>query len=198
MNELLPASRKEAKIKKTAQYFTGRKCPHGHIAKRYTIGGNCCECTRLFSTSAKKKEYDKQYYKKNTERISRKLRTYYLANRQKVLSNVKRWREENPEKRATISNSYKARRRAQAGGSDATAEIHEWANNQDKVCYWCAADCEKSYHMDHYYPLSRGGKHTVENLVIACPTCNHRKHAKDPKEFAREVARHIVNPNMLA
>jgi len=31
--------------------------------------------------------------------------------------------------------------------------------------------------------------HVVENLVIACMTCNLEKHAKDPFDFAREKGR---------
>ena len=199
MSESLPTSRKEAKIEKTVHYFNGRQCPHGHIAKRYTLGGNCCECVRLFSISTQKKEYDKLYYENNKARVSCRGRIYYLENKQKILGDVKRWREKHPEKRAFIANSYKVRRRTQTGTSDdSTRTIFEWACRQEKVCFWCGVDCEKSYHMDHYYPLSRGGKHAVGNLVISCPTCNHRKHAKDPEEFAREVARYTVNPRMLA
>lgn len=195
----LPISRREAKRLGVLHYFTDRPCPYGHVVKRYTLSGGCYECLRLVAASEYKKQYDKQYNKDNRERIARRQRKYYLANKAKVLENVKCWRNRHPEKRAFIANSYKVRRRTQTGTSDdSTRTIFEWACRQEKVCFWCGVDCKTSYHMDHYYPLSRGGEHAIENLVIACPSCNHRKHAKDPKEFAREVARYTVNPNMLA
>lgn len=43
-------------------------------------------------------------------------------------------------------------------------------------CRYCGEYVDK-YHLDHVYPESKGGETTVENLVIACPTCNHNKHA---------------------
>ena len=32
--------------------------------------------------------------------------------------------------------------------------------------------------MDHVIPLSKGGDHTMENVVIACNSCNARKSDK--------------------
>ena len=37
-------TRKEAIKKRMKYYFTGKPCKHGHIAKRFIIGSNCCEC----------------------------------------------------------------------------------------------------------------------------------------------------------
>ena len=38
-------------------------------------------------------------------------------------------------------------------------------------------------------PLSKGGEHTLTNLVVSCPTCNLQKNAKDPIEFANKLGR---------
>ena len=37
---------KRAKAKELGErfYFTGKPCKHGHISKRYTDKGTCCEC----------------------------------------------------------------------------------------------------------------------------------------------------------
>ncbi len=32
--------------------------------------------------------------------------------------------------------------------------------------------------MDHILPLSRGGSHSIDNVVPACHTCNRSKAAK--------------------
>lgn len=68
-------------------------------------------------------------------------------------------------------------------------ELLAWKQTQAKVCHWCGKKCAKRFHVDHYIPLSKGGLHVVENLVIACMTCNLEKHAKDPFDFAREKGR---------
>lgn len=39
-------------------------------------------------------------------------------------------------------------------------------------------------HIDHVWPLSKGGSNGPENLVLACAECNLRKSAKTPMEFA--------------
>ena len=48
---------------------------------------------------------------------------------------------------------------------------------------------KKDYHIDHIMPLSKGGRHTISNLVVSCPTCNLQKNAKDPYQFAQERGR---------
>jgi len=35
-------------------------------------------------------------------------------------------------------------------------------------------------------PLSRGGSNDKYNLQLLCPTCNLKKSAKDPIDFAQE------------
>jgi 5-methylcytosine-specific restriction endonuclease McrA len=41
--------------------------------------------------------------------------------------------------------------------------------------YRCAYCGRKAETIDHVQPRSRGGKHTWENCVASCMTCNHRK-----------------------
>lgn len=40
-------------------------------------------------------------------------------------------------------------------------------------CQYCG--CKKHLTLDHIIPRSKGGKHTWDNLVIACSPCNSRK-----------------------
>lgn len=52
----------------------------------------------------------------------------------------------------------------------------------------CCAYCEASTPFDdrtadHMIPLSRGGKHSVSNLTMACFTCNSSKRDMTPEEF---------------
>lgn len=36
--------RKTAKANNLSTYFTGEPCKHGHIARRFTASGTCCQC----------------------------------------------------------------------------------------------------------------------------------------------------------
>jgi len=99
------------------------------------------------------------------------------------------WQSKNIERVRAYKATNKAKRRSTTDTGISGAALLAWKNAQPKRCYWCGGKCSRNYHVDHYIPLSRGGKHEVSNLVIACQTCNLRKHAKDPLDFAKEVGR---------
>ena len=52
------------------------------------------------------------------------------------------------------------------------------------MCAYCKT--ARASHIDHVNPLSKGGSHTVENLLPSCPTCNFKKHNKTPDVWAAE------------
>ena len=39
-------TRVEARATGLVRYFSGRKCPHGHVCERYVSSGGCVECLR--------------------------------------------------------------------------------------------------------------------------------------------------------
>lgn len=50
------------------------------------------------------------------------------------------------------------------------------------VCAYCSCKVSR-FHRDHFIPKSRGGISDIGNIVPSCPSCNLRKHSKDPKAF---------------
>lgn len=44
-------------------------------------------------------------------------------------------------------------------------------------CHWCPAEIDPG-EADHVVALAEGGRHTVENLVLACRPCNGRRGAQ--------------------
>lgn len=50
--------------------------------------------------------------------------------------------------------------------------------------------------MEHLQPLSRGGKHTIENSAAACYLCNHTKGPMNESEFREWITR--GRPNKAA
>lgn len=169
--------------------YTGKPCPMGHTGTRYTGSGCCVECASIRAKSQEKKLYDAKYCATNAVRIQLRQKNYYKRTAEQQMAYVRMWVAKHPDKRRSISKSYKARRRAQEVGGDSTAVVHKWESSATKQCYWCGKKCAQKYHVDHYVPLSKGGKHEVSNLVISCPRCNLKKNAKDPYEFANTVGR---------
>jgi 5-methylcytosine-specific restriction endonuclease McrA len=169
------------------RYLTGRPCAKGHYAERITSTGQCTQCLRdrdariadkrkayFDSRKAAKAEYDRRYREKNLARCKQ---------RQDL------WRSENREKWLLGARHGGASRRAICREGMSQEEYRGWINKSRKVCYWCNVKCEDEYHVDHYIPLSKGGSHVKENLVIACKSCNLRKKDKDPFSFAAQVGR---------
>ena len=59
-------------------------------------------------------------------------------------------------------------------------------------CAACGTNIRDGYHMDHIQPMARGGESTFTNLQLLCGTCNLKKHAKDPYEFAMQRGRLFI------
>lgn len=180
---------RQAAIHGGALTYQGKPCPHGHAGVRYTRGGGCVECHAIISSSAAKKAYDARYGAANKSRIRERQRRYHERTSERRLETARAWASRNKEKVRATKMAYKARRRQQELGGDPTALICAWERATKKVCHWCGVKCPKLYHVDHYVPLAKGGKHEVRNLVIACRKCNLKKSARDPYEFAATMGR---------
>lgn len=48
------------------------------------------------------------------------------------------------------------------------------------TCQYCG--CSNQLTIDHVLPLSKGGRHTWDNVVAACETCNQRKGNRTPEQ----------------
>ena len=58
-----------------------------------------------------------------------------------------------------------------------TKEVRDFVFNRDgKRCRYCGSK-NAPFHLDHVYPVSKGGETTTDNLVTSCSSCNQRKHA---------------------
>lgn len=80
----------------------------------------------------------------------------------------------------TYKNERHARRHAQKVGTyipfssqELQIQIEELGNH----CVYCGGLYE---HLDHFMPLSKGGKHALSNLVPSCKSCNLSKNSKIP------------------
>ena len=164
-----------------------RRCSHCKAcvcarAKQYAVNGGA-------EFKAKKKAYDSVRVAELKEVLSAQAKARYEAARHEKIAAAKAWVARNPERRQSISASYKHRRRAVEKAGISGPALAAWKMAQPKVCYWCGRDCSHAPIVDHYLPLAKGGKHEESNLVIACRPCNARKSAKDPLEFAATVGR---------
>jgi 5-methylcytosine-specific restriction endonuclease McrA len=116
-------------------------------------------------------EYHKKYYVANQERLRLKGRAYYKANRD-------RWNNNLLQRRLN-----QARRNARFQGTVSDRDWQRLVNRFGGLCAYCGL--EPWRHVDHVVPLSRGGRHTIGNVLPACEQCNMSKGPKLLIEWRR-------------
>ena len=143
---------------------------------------------------AQKAASDKRYREKYPEKMKARKRAEYQANKAKRDEQNKAWVEAHPERRREISRNWAARnpdtllvnnhkrraRKAAAPVNDFTAA--QWREIKEAYghrCVYCGRKMER-LSQDHIIPLSKGGSHTVSNVVPACLSCNKKKQAGPP------------------
>jgi len=64
------------------------------------------------------------------------------------------------------------------------------------TCQYCGRQT-RELTIDHVIPRRLGGKHTWENVVSACKSCNQRKAGRSPKEADMELRRRPSAPPIV-
>ena len=162
-------------------------CGGGHDWKntgfslKYKCNQQCLECEKARRTTPERKEYmkkqNKAWYQKNKEAHIALARKNYLIRCEKEPEAEKC-------KRRLHSHTRKARlKNAHSVPGVSKKEINEYMlkNFEANTCVYCGVKGEM--HLDHFFPLSKGGPNVLGNLVPACPKCNNSKKAKDPREW---------------
>ena len=125
-------------------------------------------------------------YVAKREEISAKHRTYYEANKEKRGVQIKAYRKEHPEVGQAASSRRRARMAAAPINDLTSAQWETIKRHYNYCCAYCPDTCwrcrQKKHKLtiDHVTPVSKGGSHTMSNIVPACSTCNKRKNAGPP------------------
>lgn len=120
------------------------------------------------------------YYQKN--KAARRLRgkLYYSANK------------------LVYSKSRERRRARQLGATIGDEKVitrwkKSWRAKSRVLCFWCRGSFSpKACHSDHIMPLSKGGAHSIENLCIACRSCNSSKQAAPLSQWNGRIAEPVL------
>ena len=89
----------------------------------------------------------------------------------------KRWRKNNPDAARAIKRNRRMRIMGVSGSGWSAKEENKLIEDYGHRCAYCGKKIEKLT-MDHVVPISRGGNHSIDNIVPACGSCNSSKHDK--------------------
>lgn len=135
---------------------------------------------------ATKKKYDtankeakKAYRLEHPEEIAIVKARYYKNNKQKVLETNRQYAKKYPERIAALRAKRRARKINQMPEDANKTKIREIYKLAKKL----TKETGIQHHVDHIYPLSKGGLHHEDNLQILTAEENLRKSDKLPEEW---------------
>lgn len=114
-----------------------------------------------------------EYRLKNPEKFKESKRKYRENHPEKIKKYQKEYCSSNPEKYKNYS--YKRRSTKLANGVFKVTD-KELKKLYTSNCFYC--DSNDYIQIDHVVPISRGGQHSIGNLVAACRKCNTSKNNK--------------------
>ncbi len=153
-----------------------------------------------YADPGKRKAYMQEYRRKNATKVKKRIKEWKQRHPDKIRLYSKQQRARNPAKADAASQAWRvryphkdravqARRRARILATpvnDFTAD--QWLGLQEQYDHKCAY-CRQSAPLtqDHVVPLSKGGTHTLSNILPACRRCNQRKGTKSVALFLSQL-----------
>lgn len=133
---------------------------------------------KVAANPEKARAYSKAMYQKHIEKRRAHLRHRRKTQREVILAQNRRYLARHPGRGAEFSQRRRARTK-HAPVNNLTAA--QWAEIKAAYGHRCVYCGSKGHQLtqDHITPLSRGGSHTVSNIVPACRSCNSRKYIGD-------------------
>lgn len=108
---------------------------------------------------------------RNKEKIKSYNQIYSKQNASKINELNRNWAKRNPE----WCRANNAKRRALKSNAKTFAiSAKEIARLYQTPCFMCGSN--NQIELDHIIPLSRGGDHSIGNLLSLCKSCNASKH----------------------
>lgn len=148
---------------------------------------------------AEKKQYDANYSVANRCKIAQRGNAYYHRNKLRIRKYLNDWQNsyrKTPLGRISMRIANHRRRERIRETSDgsvtAVALLATW-NTQGGRCALCDIVLRLTIaHIDHIYPIGRGGHHIISNIQWTCATCNLKKQAKTDYQPCHETKLRVL------
>lgn len=167
-------ARSDALAQGLKRYFTGKPCSRGHVAERAVSNRGCLQC---HADDMFIRQLNDPQHARELDARSRTKRPWDNLRHLKENHDSKEWRK----KLAYFSVKNQERREYSVGTLSANIRETLYAK-QNGLCNGCGCEL-KEFHLDHVFPLSRGGTNTDNNVQLLCPPCNLSKGTKTMEEW---------------
>lgn len=159
--------------------------------QKQTLQSYCkpCDKTRQAEYRSKNRQYQiyrsKAYYYANRNRLLAEKKQKYENGKAVFLERSSSYRKNNPDKVKASMDAYltknpdalryhaRQRKAWKKTNGMFLVTLKEDKKLRNKACFYCGST--DSIQLDHVVPLSRGGVHSIGNLVPACMSCNLSK-----------------------
>jgi hypothetical protein len=158
------------------------------------LRGYCKDCAR---------NYAKEYYKRNMAIVKIYNKSYRQLNRQRLKEAHKKWHQDNWESAKEYAQNYRTQNKEKCNTMTKTwrdknkVKFSNLLHKRNKTlkangvfeisakdlkklqvsnCFYCGQN--ENLSIDHIVPVSKGGRHSIGNLVRACQSCNSSKNNK--------------------
>ncbi len=180
-------------------YYETHKEPRLIRSRAYNLENKEAKATRDKAYILANKEYvrdwHKTYYLNNKERELARSAAWAQENKAYVLERARAWRKATPGRQSAKETRRRARRAGVAINDFTDEQWQTLLKCSNYRCAYCPSDCpecrNKTHELtrDHITAITKGGDNTLHNIVVACRSCNAKKHTNP--------APHYVQPLLL-
>jgi 5-methylcytosine-specific restriction endonuclease McrA len=180
--------RKAKKVASDAQYRISHKAERAAYREPYKdkqrISQKKYRLVHHEELLARKKAAYPRYYVVHGEEAKGRASEYYALHVAAEKKRSSRYSAAHPEKKQLCALKRRALKYANTPIEEMLTEPqwHEILETYRHRCAYCGRKMGRLT-VDHVIPLSRGGKHSKDNVVPACLHCNTVKNVKTPEEW---------------
>lgn len=152
-----------------------RAAHHAHREARLAVGQAYRERTRGTRTEAQRahrREWERRYRRENPEKRAALQSSWKARNRERITEYQRRWMDQN---RDRVRETVRRRYARKAAGTIVPFSIEQLRARLSmwgNRCWMCGSEATS---VDHVKPLAKDGAHALCNLRPSCHPCNQSK-----------------------